>query len=204
MTKRRVCYSGFFFINLNLVPLLLIVPILILVPVLVVPFFVVVPILVLVPIFLVPVLFFDRIILILGSEQNQLVLYHIDAEASIQQARHCGFSLPGVGKSKTFAGAKRVTGADGAQGTWYPGPVKSDICQQANGHRLIRQEVVQPAFREAFLRSLCLRCRLRRRMAAGVISTSSSSAMNSRAPSSVRSRGGSSRMASSAPAARML
>src|SRR5262245_909955 len=106
MTKRRVCYSGFFFINLNLVPLLLIVPILILVPVLVVPFSVCVPLLVLFPIFLVPVLFFDRIILILESEQNQLVLDHIDAGASIQQARHCGFSLPGVGKFETFAGAK--------------------------------------------------------------------------------------------------
>src|SRR5438105_6556589 len=65
-------------------------------------------------------------------------------------------------------------------------------------------ETDQAASRSARRRSCSLRWRLRRRMDFGVISTSSSSPMNSTAYSSVSPIGGVSRMASSLPLARML
>src|SRR5262245_56646004 len=80
-------------IEFDFVPIFLFLPILVLVPVLIIPLFVLVPILVIIPVFFVPV-FFGCLVLIFIGEEKLLILPRIGTGAPIQQARHCGFSLP--------------------------------------------------------------------------------------------------------------
>ena len=97
--------------------------------------------------------------------------------------------------------------APGPRSSRSPRPHRRIRHHQTNGLSMCqthqRRSLGQPS-RPARLRSCSLRWRLRKRMLLGVISTSSSSSMNSTAYSSVSSIGGVILMASSLPLTRKL